>query len=395
MEKETGLLFLQKDKKTLFLAAGLLFSFFIFWKESSDRLPFTAAQIAGRPEVSRRGSGSWKPLKTGQLLTENNTLRTGPESSVELDFSEHLKARLGPDTRIHGEGPRFRDGIKTYEVTLEKGTVFAAPGRSTPVDEILEFEVLSSRIRTSNGVFRIQTDPVLKKASLSVLRGEVEVLLQTAAPSGPLTITAFQSLEWSDTALLKRPAPISFQEWQNLFEAYLLVPRELEYQQAELEAARKMGNLFDRAYFMGDFFTPKKNYVESNVIPPDEGAPRGILDIYYDLSAPGSFAGVYLQIRELHPENFSALRFRARRKAGFPFPQNTRIEFKSEQRVIQSFVFQVPVSGWADFSMPVPANLRSSVSEIVILFTHQDAGAGKQGYLQMTGFELEAKKEEK
>ncbi len=115
--------------------------------QTEERLDITAKSVEGDVEIMAPDTSQWIPLKTGDTFSEETQVRTGPLSSVSLDFSDSSVAMVNSFTFMTVE-KFFKSGNDvTTRLKLNIGSVVSTLNDGSPFRN--DYKIVTPSLTTS------------------------------------------------------------------------------------------------------------------------------------------------------------------------------------------------------------------------------------------------------
>jgi hypothetical protein len=134
----------------------------------------TAEFLHGKAEIRLPESAEWKPLGSGDRIPQGSTVRTLPESSLEIGFENGDTCFLRPETTV-GITETVRDGNTWIRrLFLQAGKIIARVQKATGTQTRFEVQTPSAQCAARGTVFRATADTDDMSRS-EVLEGAVAI----------------------------------------------------------------------------------------------------------------------------------------------------------------------------------------------------------------------------
>lgn len=366
---------------TAFLCCGLVLSVAVFIFAANDSLSLLTSGATGSPSIVRRGKKETDPFSSTGLIRKGDRLITGPSDTVDIRASENIALRMLPDTEIEADPPPLSGRTKTYTFILRRGTLLAAQsglGRN----ETLKIVSGTAEMTADSGVWSVISKPG-EELRIPVSMGSVTVRNR----AGKTLLLSGGEEGFARQDLLEKSS-LGLESWKKAYDAYLIFPRTDDFRFRQLGLARTAGTLFGPyAYYLGDFFTNDQGFFQSYVFRASSG--ETVLKLFFDLQERDSFAGSYIQMRDLFLNEFGGFSFDVRRSPGLDPPAAFQIEFKNQQKVIAG-VRVTEISGeWTHVSKALDFRSPAPVTEAVVIVFQRDSGVSHRGGFELRRLELE------
>lgn len=368
--------------KTLFLTFGLVISAAVCFILLQAQTPARILEFDEHVEIYRSGAEAWQLVKKGDLLHENDRLRTSGNSTVKLQLSKYVSMVLERNSQMKLKGSTFLSRPFTYKVHLFGGSLLVASSNIETFKSLGRIQTPNAVISGDNAIFRVSANLHSQTDSITVLQGKVKIVRQEGNGHELKYAEPLEKVEIRDK-VMSIAQKISTQEWQDASPAYELswMPTYFEFQQNLL--AGKAGNLFRYVTEHGDFYTPKHGFFLRQFL---KDGHETLLKLYYDVFPESAFAGLYLKIQGLDVKQYKTLQFQI--KSDGPAPEILYLEFKAAGDVLQSFPIQKITEEWKQLEVPLRMSRIKNIDEIVIYLRHTMAAEHLRGNLVLKDFNL-------
>jgi hypothetical protein len=115
--------------------------------QAEEKLNITAKSVEGDVEIMPPNTSEWIPLITGDTFSEETQVRTGPLSSVSLDFADSSVSMVNSFTCLTVE-KFFKSGnVLTTRVKLDVGSVVSTLNEGSPFKN--DYKIVTPSLSTS------------------------------------------------------------------------------------------------------------------------------------------------------------------------------------------------------------------------------------------------------
>lgn len=373
----------------LLLGAGLIA---LLYNQTPVQVPaFEIQSFAGKTEISLDGQ-TWLIPNRSEGIGNGNWLTTGPEGEADLLFGKNTFIRVKENAKIQIQSPQvFSKALA--RIHLEKGTVLissqnediqvSVPGKPTAKNNGFLYDLFARFfVSAQNATFLTSALPESQTYQVSVLKGEVQV-----HPGIPYTSTHLKNLEMIAGGGFRKEV-ISEPEWVKVREAYEITPKSAAREAAQVNLAKKSGNLFTYVFDHGTFYQEKWGWSNREFIEPEEAGAPVYVQAEYDVFPKGSWVGFYLKTRNLDLAKIKNFSLDAKRAPGKDYPDYIRIEFKTKFSIARTFAVKMLREDWQTFSFPISFSKETPITEITIMFTNDKVGPNKVGAVELKNFNL-------
>jgi hypothetical protein len=364
-------------------AAGCLFWLFGLsgGPDNIPGKPFEITNFTGKPEFYMSEKKMWIPAMRNSFLGPDDKIKTGPGEEVDIRMPDLVVLRLQENSILSGARPgRFETkGDKpVYRVYLAQGSLIGATEKGFEEKAVLR--VTSPEIVASvhGGLFEVR-----EKSPgnwFGVLKGSAVVGTKSDFSKNPVTLRPLQKYEVKGNKVVASATKVSTEEWDHLKEAYELIHRGAAQEAEQLDLAKKAGNLFEKVFDHGTFYTPKVGYADRNFALNDNGEVT--LTIEYDVFPRDSYVGMYMKLRDLDLINYNGLEFEARLAPDTDTLKEMQIEMKSAGSVVRRLAAKTFGKDWKRLSFPLNTGKSTPLSEITFLFSHGKVGEVNKGTVE-------------
>ncbi len=374
------------------LVAGLTFLFLRFYAIPPAEASFEVGNFIGKPEIYSAQEKAWVPLQRGSRVAPRERIRTGEGAEVDLVIRDKLTVRVKGNSEVVNQSPG-----ELWRLHLEQGSVLAATARGFEDAGRFEISTPVSVAAVRGTLFGVAHAVNAETTEVWVLQGKVDVSARKFFQTRNVNVGNLEKTVVGPDRQPSEPARISRDEWLQIKETYELIQRSAEQEMRQQDLSKKAGNLYGFVFDHGTFYMPKFGFSDREfVLDSDSGEVT--LEINYDVFPRGSFAGMYMKIRDLDLSKYEALTFMVRRKPGEDHPESFRIEIKSRGQVLRAFKYNDMASeqfkkSWRQETFGFTANKATPVDEITFVFSHDQVGEFKKGALEFRNLNLVEKKE--
>ncbi len=369
------------------ILAASLFGIFLLIQEAVRPVPFRITRVSGTPEIYSAKKQAWVEAKTGDLIFPEDKVRTSEKAEMDIQVSGQVNVRLEPKSTLKGKGPSAIQRDLNYQLQLLKGAVLGATGRKFKGEGNLEIATPVAVGAIRGTVFRIEANRELQQSWVGVLRGAVEVKSLLHPDLKAVKVKPLQKTLMGEAVSDGPSSVVTEEEWGKIADAYDLIPRAADFQAQQKDLAKQAGNLFEKVFDHGDFFTPREGHATREFVLQEN--PRMVtMELSLDVFPPKSFVGMYMKTRGLDLSDFQYLEFDVRQLPGQEGSGQFLMDFKSELGVLKTFVFNDINNEWRTIRLPIHEPAPMQVSEIIIYMTHKKAGEHKTGILEFKDFDL-------
>ncbi|OGW79945.1 MAG: hypothetical protein A3G33_05050 [Omnitrophica bacterium RIFCSPLOWO2_12_FULL_44_17] len=360
-----------------------------------DFKPFEIKYSFGDAKVYSARERNWVSATRGTLLSVGSKIRTQKDSGIDFFMSDKTHFRLKENSELELNKPDFFDVGPRRKMYLPKGTLLGlTENESGQIDGV---DIFTGRLHAhvKDAVFEIKSDPVGKKDFLGVLRGTVEAVSKSGWKR-QLNVRRLEKVETtSDGRFPKEPVRIAKSDWNQMKEAYQLIPVTAASEAKQLDLSKKAGNLFDYVFDHGTFYSPEIGFANRE-FELDEKTGEVGLKVEYDVFPVPAIVGLYFKTRNFDLSKFDALEFDVRTVKGEDSPDSFRVELKTNLGILRASKPRNFEPVWRTANFPFYANTQSKlIQEVTMVFTHETAGVNKRGMLEFRNFKLIPKPQSK
>ncbi len=351
---------------------------------------YEISNFVGKAEVFSKTKNSWVPLERGASLGLGDKIRTTADSEVDLRSGDEIVVRLKANSELQGIRPDLFSKVTYLPLELKKGTLFGATDKSFK-DKNGNFEVATPVVVAAvrGTLFEVSAGDSNEHSQVSVLRGRAEVRNRSFLNFSPAVVVVedVHKVE-SINGALSKPVKIGRDEWNEIKEAYELIQHSAAFEAKQIDLSKKAGNFFDFTFDHGTFFTEKFGYAGREFIedPKDKSV---YFEIEYDVFPIGSTVGMYIKTRGLDISKYGGLQFEVRKNPDQDtVPAAFRMEFKFKSQTQRATSPKVFKNEWQPFQILFRASKPTPVTEVTLVFSHEQVGEYKKGLVQLRKFEL-------
>ncbi len=351
---------------------------------------FEISNFVGKAEVFSKTKGTWVPLERGATLNLNDKIRTAADSEVDLRNGDEIILRLKSNSELQGMRPALFSKVTHLPLDLKKGTLLGATDKTFTANHG-NFEVATPVVVAAvrGTLFQVTADAVNQDSEVRVLRGQAEIRPRSFFNLSPDTIVVgdVHKIE-AKRGTISQPIRIDRDEWNEIKETYELIQRSAAFEAKQIDLSKKAGNFFDFTFDHGTFFTEKFGYAGREFIedPKDKSV---FLEVEYDVFPIGSTVGMYIKTRDLDISKYKGLEFEVRKNPDQEsVPEAFRMEFKFKSQTQRATSPKVFRNEWQPFQILFRASKSTPVTEVTLVFSHQQVGEFKKGFVQLRNFKL-------
>ncbi len=351
-------------------------------KLASDGMLIEITNFTGKPEYYFDEKRVWGPVVRNGFLKPGDKIKTAAGEEIDLRISGLANFRLMPNSVLVCKqsgwailGPRKAQ----YQLRLVQGALLGVAEKG--FDEKAEVEIATSeaKARIRQGLFEIRAKSPL--SWFGVLKGTMEIAAKDSGASKSVSLRPLQKLEVSAGQKNPEIKRVGDAEWDHLKTAYELIQRSALQETAQIDLAKKAGNLFDKAYDHGNFYTPKMGFAMREFAEDSAGAVSLVLD--YDVFPTGSYVGMYIKFRGLDLAEAGGIGFDARLGADTDQLQEMQIEIKSKSGIIRRLAVRNFGKDWKTLTLPLAFSKSTPITEMTFLFSNGKVGPNKKGTIEL------------
>ncbi len=345
---------------------------------------FEVKSVEGKVLVMPQGRERGSPAEPGRVLRPGERLWSDKASGAVLHIPGLLQARVKENSEISAVSPGFLKKRRDVRLELKEGTLLAATGKDFKGNT---FEVSAPQaIMAVRGTgFRVEaTGGPEGETWLGVLRGEVA--MKDKRSGRERSVRAMEQSRATPLRGVAEPQRVSYEQWRRLVEVYDLYEENPLDQRRQEDLSRRAGNLFLKASDHATFYSPGWGFCEREFV--EEPGGRVILVLDYDVTPPGSFAGLYIKTRDLNLASAGTLSMRVKGDGEAGFPRGFRVEFKSKGVKVASEIVWGVTTDWKEFRFPLKSSESVPISEITLVFLHDPSGRGLSGRVFISDLSL-------
>lgn len=332
------------------------------------------------PEGRERGS----PARPGRVLAPGERLWTDKASAAELHVPGLVQVRVKDSSELSTISPGFFKRGHTVRVDLKEGTLLAATGKEFK-GHSFEVSAPQAILAVRGTGFRVEaTGGAEGETWVGVLRGEVAV---TDKRSGrELAVKPMEQTRATALRGVAEPRRVSYEQWRRLVEVYELYEENPLDERKQEDLSRRAGSLFLKATDHATFYTPGWGFCAREFVEQRGG--RVILLLDYDVTPPGSFAGLYVKTRGLDLARVGSLSLRVKGDEKAGYPRGFRIEFKAKGVKVHSEIVWGITADWKEFRFDLKSARSVPIQEVTLVFLHDPSGRGLSGRVAIDNLSL-------
>lgn len=384
----------------IYLGIVLIAAVFVIYKSYfgvQNPKAFEVITFQGDVQIYSANSHAWMPAQRGQDVGLYDKIKTGEKSDIDFKLPGKALFRLQANSIAVGQDKEFfaSESRGTSDIILQKGMMlsYILDGDSNDLIAATKEAQLSAR---GGSLILIESAPELQdpKTWVGVLKGSAKVTSKVLLKESLTEVKPLHKVEVTRTSGVTDPERVTRKEWGYMKDGYELIERVAPLAKDQLDLSKGAGNLFDKIFDHGTFYTPKVGYATREFkLDPNSGEVHLVID--YDVFPTGSFVGMYMKTRSLDISKFEALQFDAKVSEEDGYPDRFKLELKSKGNVVRSFTPRDFKRQWT--TQTVDLNIKEDsmpLDEITFVFANDRVGEYKMGTLRMKNLRLIPKKPE-
>ena len=362
----------------LVLAGLAALPFFLFRAQAQVPLPsYEIQNFIGKVEIYSNKQRAWVPANRGTKVGARDKVRTGPGGEIDLRVPDQIRIRIKENSEAEVKAPRLFERTLRYRLHLLRGNLLGSTEKDFKGQKLeISTPVLVAAVRGTS--FQVSASPEKDESAVLVLQGTVNV--RSLRTRKVVVVRALEKTEVKGSAPPSQPTRVTRDEWNRMKEAYELIQKSAAFEAHQMDLSREAGSLFQYVFDHGTFYTPNFGFSNREFIK-DETTGQVHLEVEYDVFPAGSFVGMYTKVRDLDIAKFKGFRFEVRGDPEEGYPESFKIEFKSKNALVRSFVPRDYREKWQTFEYPLRFNRSTPLAEITFVFANEKVGAHKKGKL--------------
>ena len=171
--------------------------------------------VTGDVSVKTHNAADFTPVGTRQRVGSGDTLKTGPQSSVDLNWVDGTRIRLAPNTTMTVRSCQINQssGAETSLFDLGIGKIWVRVLKLLSQKSKFEVHTPTATAGVRGTIFSVQVDAA-GKTSVSVDEGAVAVNPAASGTAGASEVKANQALDLATGASVHEMSGVELEAWQ-------------------------------------------------------------------------------------------------------------------------------------------------------------------------------------
>ncbi len=143
------------------------------------RRPATAVAVTGKVLVQHDGAGAFTPLNAGESIKSADTIRTGADGKVELQWADGTRLQIQPDSNLVVRKSNYIMAKKAdiSQFRLHYGTIFVSLAKALSPQSKFEIETPTAVASVRDAIFMMKvkngrTQAWVREGALKLSSGE-------------------------------------------------------------------------------------------------------------------------------------------------------------------------------------------------------------------------------